>query len=384
MGHALLSASGAYRWLNCTPSARLEEKLDDTSSVYAQEGTLAHELAELQLIYELKEITKRTYNTRVKKIRAHELFTKDMPDHVEKYTDFVMEKYAEAIGHTKDALIFLEQKLDFSTYVPKGFGTGDCIIIADGTLEIIDLKYGKGVEVSAENNPQMRLYALGALEEYGYIYDISTIKMTIAQPRLDNFSTEEIPVTKLVFWGMTTVKEAGLLAFKGDGELKAGDWCKFCKVKATCKERAYTLLAVGEKHNRQNPNLLNIEEIAEILKQADDIQSWAKDVQDHALKEARDNGVKFPGWKLVEGRSNRKYKDPDKVAKVLIKNGYEENKIYKPKEVLGITALQKEIGKKKFTTLLKDLIIKPQGKPTLALEDDKRPELNSAAADFDL
>lgn len=382
--HALLSASAAYRWLNCTPSARMTENLEDTQSVYAAEGTLAHSLAELQLRYQLKLITKATYNKELKKIKANELYSEDMPDEVEKYTGHVFEKLTEAQSHTPDTLIFLEQRLDFSKYVPDGFGTGDCIIIADETLEVVDLKYGKGVEVSAENNPQMMLYALGALEEYGFIYDIERVRMTIAQPRLDNFSTWEISVIDLETWAEGELTDKAKEAWEGTGTCNAGEWCKFCKVKATCKARAEAVLAISEQYQEQDPNLLSIDEIAGILHKAEEIQAWAKDIQDYALEQARDNGIKYPGWKLVEGRSNRTYSDKDKVYKVLIADGFEESKILKEPELLGITAMEKAIGKKKFNTVLKDLILKPEGKPTLVVESDNRPELNSAEKDFDL
>lgn len=382
--HALLSASAAERWLNCTPSARLTEKLEDAGSVYAAEGTLAHSLGELELRYQLKQITKGTYTKELKKIQENELYSEDMPDQVEKYTSYVFERLAEAKSHTPDALIFLEQRLDFSKYVPDGFGTGDCIIIADGIMEIIDLKYGKGIEVSAEDNPQMKLYALGAVEEYGFIYDIDLVRMTILQPRLDNISTWEIPVHSLFDWADVELTAKAKEAWEGTGEFTAGDWCKWCKVKATCKARAEAVIAIAEKFELKDPNLLNPEEIAEILHKSDEIQSWAKELQDYALEQARDNNVKFPGWKLVEGRSNRKYADDGEVQLTLTGAGYEEAKILKEPELLGITAMEKVLGKKKFNELLANLIIKPPGKPALVVESDKRPELDSVESDFDL
>lgn len=381
--HALLSASSAERWIHCTPSARLTEKIEDTGSVYAQEGTLAHSLAELELRYQLKLITQNTYNKELKQLKASELYTEDMPDQVEKYTEYVFERFAEAKSHTPDALIFLEQRLDFSKYVPEGFGTGDCIIIADGTMEIIDLKYGKGVEVTADNNAQMMLYALGALEEYNFIYDIDRVRMTIGQPRLNNFSTAEITVEELQEWATNIVIPAAEQAFKGDGEMSAGDWCKWCKVKSTCKTRAKAITDVAEKYELKDPNLMTNDEIAEILHKVDEIQAWAKDIQEYALNQARDNNIKYPGWKLVEGRSNRKYSDEDAVAGVLITEGMTEEQIF-IKKLKGITDMEKALGKKTFTNLLQDFIIKPPGKPTLVIESDKRPELNSVEADFDL
>jgi hypothetical protein len=382
--HALLSASSAHRWLNCTPSARLTEHLPDTTSVYAEEGTLAHALADLELSYQLKEITKNTYNRKLKAIKKHELYTEDMSDYVEIYTGYVLESLAYAQSHTSDALIFLEQKLDFSKWVPEGFGTGDCTIIADDLMEVIDFKYGKGVEVSAASNPQMMLYALGALEVFGWIYDIQTISMTIVQPRLDNISTWGISVKQLLEWADTELKEKARAAWEGTGECFAGDWCKFCKVKARCKARADAMLAIADQYNREDPNLMSVEEIAEILHSAEEIQAWAKDIQAYALDQARDHGVKFPGWKMVEGRSNRKIEDEAALTERLLAEGYTEDQIYKPKTLEGITTLEKVVGKKRFALLSDGLIIKPPGRPTLVTEDDRRPEINSAEADFDL
>ena len=381
--HALLSASSAERWLNCTPSARITEYMPETTSEYAAEGRLAHALGELELSYQLKEITKRTYDRRLKDIRKHELYSEEMPDYIEIYTNYVFEKLAEAQSHTPDALIFLEQRLDFSRWVPDGFGTGDCIIIADDLMEVIDLKYGKGVEVSAEDNPQMKLYALGALEAFGWIYNIQHVRMTIMQPRIDNISTWEISAEKLLAWADTELKQKAQAAWEGAGECVAGDWCRFCKAKATCKARADAALAVAEQYHYQGPHLMSVEDVAEILHKAEELQAWAKDVQDFALEQARDHNVRYPGWKLVEGRSNRKYSDETEVANVLKAEGLTEEEIFN-KKVKGITEMEKQLGKKRFQTLLTKLIIKPPGKPTLVVESDKRPEINSVESDFDL
>lgn len=378
--HALLSASSAERWLNCTPSARLSEEYEDTTSPYAAEGTLAHDLGELILQLELKQITKRKFNSELKKIKDHEMFYEGMVDDVEDYTNYVIETYHEAVAKTKDAQIFLEQKLDFSMYVPEGFGTGDCTIIADGEMEIIDLKFGKGVEVSPVNNSQLKLYALGAYEKYGFIYGVEKITMTIAQVRLNNISSWTITSKMLEEWAENELKEKAEIAYEGKGETVPGIWCTFCKVRNTCRARADMNLGLYEKYD-QHPNLLNEKEIAEILGQASDIQKWAKEMQDYALDEAL-KGTKFPGFKLVEGRSNRKIEDEEGLAKVLLKEGYEEDKIYKPKTLEGITKLEKAVGKKKLTELGQTFIIKPDGKPTLVSEDDKRPELDSVEEDF--
>lgn len=378
--HALLSASSAERWLNCTPSARLTEKIQDTTSQYAAEGTLAHSIGELQLQLALKLITKRQFNTELKKIKEHELYYEGMLDEVEDYTNYVLEQYNAAVSRSKDAVIFLEEKLDFSNYVPEGFGTGDCIIIADGEMEIIDLKFGKGVEVSPIENPQLMLYALGAYEKYGFIYGVEKITVTIAQVRLNNISSWTISAELLVNWAENTLKLKAKLAFNGAGDAVPGKWCTFCKVRQTCRARAKANLEFYNTNN-QDPKLLSIEEIAEILGQVDEIEKWAKELKQYALDEAL-KGTKYPGWKLVEGRSNRVIDNPDALVKVLIEEGYDEEKLYKPKALEGITNLEKLVGKKKFNELAADLISKPPGKPTLVPLDDKRPELDSAEEDF--
>ncbi|KEI96576.1 hypothetical protein N496_15440 [Clostridium botulinum A2B3 87] len=377
--HAILSASGASRWLACPPSARLEENYPNKSSEFAKEGTLAHELGELGLKKNLELISTRKYNSEVKKIQANELFTKDMPDYVEVYVDTCMEKVAEAKAKTPDALFKIEQRLDFSEWVPDGFGTGDFVIIADGTMEICDLKYGKGVPVSAVNNKQMRLYALGAIAEFSFLYDIENIKMTIIQPRLDSISTDEMKVEELLKWAEEELKPIAKLAFEGKGEFCAGDHCKFCRAKAVCKARADKNMKLAQ-YDFQEPNTLDNNDIAFILGKADELINWAKDVQEYALEQAL-KGEEFDGFKVVEGRSNRKWTDEEKIGKILLGQGFLEDIIY-TKKLTGITNMEKAIGKKEVTKLLGDYIIKPQGKPTLATITDKRPVYNSAEADF--
>ncbi|EPY2290999.1 DUF2800 domain-containing protein [Clostridium sporogenes] len=377
--HAILSASGASRWLACPPSARLEENYPNKSSEFAKEGTLAHELGELGLKKNLELITTRKYNSEFKKIEADKLFTKDMPDYVEVYVDTCMEKVAEAKAKTPDALFKIEQRLDFSEWVPDGFGTGDFVIIADGTMEICDLKYGKGVPVSAVNNKQMRLYALGAIAEFSFLYDIENIKMTIIQPRLDSISTDEMEVEELLKWAEEELKPIAKLAYEGKGEFYAGDHCKFCRAKAICKARADKNMELA-KYDFQEPNTLDNNDIAFILGKADELISWAKDVQEYALEQAL-QGEEFDGFKVVEGRSNRKWADEEKIGKILLGQGFLEDIIY-TKKLTGITNMEKAIGKKEVNKLLGDYIIKPQGKPTLATIKDKRPVYNSAEADF--
>ncbi|WMJ79562.1 DUF2800 domain-containing protein [Clostridium sp. MB40-C1] len=377
--HAILSASGASRWLACPPSARLEENYPNTSSEFAKEGTLAHELGELTLQKELKLISTRKYNSAVKKIKENKLFTADMPDYVEIYVDTCLEKVAAAKAKTPDALFKIEQKLDFSEWVPEGFGTGDFVIIADGTMEICDLKYGKGVPVSAIGNKQMRLYALGAIAEFSFLYDIEDIKMTIIQPRLDSISTDEMSVESLLKWAEEELKPIAELAFKGEGKFSAGDHCKFCRAKAVCKARADKNMELAQ-YDFQEPKTLDNNDIAFIISRVDELASWAKDVQEYALGQAL-KGEEFDGFKVVEGRSNRKWVDEDKVGEILIEQGFLEDIIY-TKKLTGISKMETAIGKKEVTKLLGDYIIKPKGKPTLAPITDKRPIYNSAEADF--
>ena len=376
--HAFLSASGAYRWLNCTPSAKLEQEMPEEHSEYAAEGSFAHKLAELHLSRYLDLVLVKDHRKRYKELKENQFYSQELEDHVKTYVDYCIEKINTARAKTKDAVILLEQKVDFSPWVPNGFGTGDLIVIAAGTLEIVDLKFGKGVPVSAEDNPQMRLYGLGALNQYDCLYDIRTVAMTIMQPRLDSVSTEELAADVLVAWGDEDVKPRAQLAYKGEGEPVAGDHCRFCKVKAVCRARAELNLEMA-KYDFQDPPLLSHDEIADILFKAEELRAWASDVQAYALDQAENHGVKFPGWKLVEGRSNRKYLDDEKVAETLTAAGYEEDRLF-IKSLLGITAMEKFIGKKKFAELLKELVVKPAGKPTLVPESDKRPEINSAAA----
>lgn len=378
--HAFLSASGAHKWLACPPSAQLEAKYPNKSSVYAQEGTLAHELGEITLRLNLGEITKRTFNNKLKTIKENELYKEDMPEYVEKYVLTCMEKVAEAKATTPDAIVKVEQKLDFSDWVPKGFGTGDFVIIADGTLEICDLKYGQGVPVSAKGNPQMRLYALGAIAEFGFLYDIEKVRMTIIQPRLDSVSTDEISVEDLLNWAEKTVKPTAELAIKGEGEFKAGEHCGFCRAKCVCKCRANKNLELA-RYEFRSTDTLSENDIADILGRVEELEKWVKDVKGYALEQAL-QGVKYPGYKVVEGRSNRTYTDTDTVAEELRNAGFEDAQIFKPKELLALTNMEKLVGKKKLAELIGEFIDKPQGKPTLVTEDDKRPEFNSAIADF--
>lgn len=382
--HAILSPSSASRWLACTPAARFEEQFPDRAGEAAAEGTLAHSLAELLLRKHFDLISEAEYEKQIKAISANKLFSSEMRGHADDYADFVIERFNEAKAHTPDAILFLEQKLNLTDYIPEGFGTGDAIIIADGMLDIIDLKYGKGVPVFSTENKQMMLYALGALREFDYMYRVDRVRMTIYQPRIDNVSDWDLPASDLKQWATDELRPKAEMAFKGEGEYVPGPHCQFCKAKAVCKALADQQLEIA-KYEFKDANRLTDADVADILNRADQFSKWIKAIEETALYEAVNNGKKWPGYKLVEGRSNRVYTDQDKVAVTLLKAGFAKEIIYKPKELLGITAMEKTLGKKVFSLHLDELTIKPTGKATLVHESDKRPELNSlekAKADF--
>lgn len=379
MAHALLSASGASRWMACTPSARLEQNFENKTSEHAEEGTLAHDLGELKLRKELEGLSTRSFNSKFKKIQENELFKADMPDYVDVYVDTCIEKVSEAKATTPDAVFKIEQRLDFSEWVPEGFGTGDFVIIADGTMEVCDLKYGKGVPVSAKNNKQMRLYALGAISEFGFLYDIEKVRMTIIQPRLDSISSDEITVEELLKWAEEFVKPKAELAIKGEGEFKSGDHCRFCRAKAVCKTRADKNMELAQ-YEFQVPTTMDNNDIAYVLSKVDELVNWASDVKEYALEQAL-KGEEFDGFKVVEGRSNRKWTSEVDVANALIEQGFKENMIY-TKKLDGIGKIESAIGKKEVQRLLGDYIVKPPGKPTLVPITDKREQYNPAKADF--
>ena len=367
--HAVLSASSAHRWLNCPPSALLAKGHGDTSQA-ALQGTAAHALAEHKLRRALKQQSKRPVS---------EFEDDEMDTLTDDYVEFVLEQYAKAQEASADALIYIEQRLDFSHLVPDGFGTGDCLIIADGTLQVIDLKYGLGVLVEAEANPQLQLYALGALRLFDALFDIEQVTVTIFQPRRENISSWTIPVTELQAWAQTVLKPAAELAASGAGEFAAGSWCQFCPIAPTCRARAEANLTLA-KHEFAPPAELSADEVADVLARIPDLTKWAGDVQDYALSKAL-TGERYAGFKLVAGRSIRKYVDETAVAEAAKAAGYKD--IYK-QSLLTITAMEKLMGKKQFAEILGDLVVKPEGKPTLVPLSDKRPELtvSSAAEDF--
>lgn len=368
--HAYLSASASHRWLSCPPSAKLCAEIRDEASPYAQQGTDAHELCEYKVLLALGED--------VKDPTEHlDFFDTEMDDCTDEYCFYVMEQYAKAKQLCEDPKVLVEQRLDFSKWVPDGFGTGDCLIVADKVLQIIDFKYGLGILVDAENNPQMMCYALGALDIYDGIYDIETVEMTIFQPRRDNISTFSMKKEDLLDWAETVLAPTAQLAYNGEGDFHAGDYCQFCKVKATCRKRAEYNMELAA-YDFELPAKLEESEIATILPKIDSLVSWANDIKDYALQQAL-SGVSYNGFKVVEGKSNRKYTDEAAVASVVFGNGYDPYE----KKLLGITAMTSLLRKKKFEELLGGLVAKPPGKPALVPESDKRPALNTAKDDFD-
>lgn len=375
-GHALLSASGAHRWLACTPSALLEDRFPDKAGTAAEEGTLAHAIVEERLS---RIIAGKRVGKTSTKLRNNPLYRSVMEDHVDTYIAYVMDLYAEAKERTADALLVSEQQVDFSRWVPEGFGTSDTMIIADGVMDIIDFKYGKGVPVEAAGNPQLRLYALGALERYDILYDIHTVRMHIVQPRLDSESCEQMSAEALYQWAEEHVQPRAKQAIGGKGTFAPGEHCRFCRAAATCKARAAAMLdVIGDE---PAPALLTNDEIAILLPRLDEITRWAKQVKDYALAEALAGG-EFPGYKLVEGRSNRVIIDDADAIDILTGEGFLHAQITKMR---GLSELEELVGKKRLGELVGHLIAKPTGKPVLVVETDRREAINtaaSAAADF--
>ena len=368
-GHAILSASSSDRWLHCPPSARLCEAYEDKGSDYAAEGTDAHTLCE----YRLKQALGIPAEDPIENLSW---YNEEMEECAAGYAAYVVELLEAAKQACSDPVVMIEQRVDFSRWVQEGFGTADCILIADGVLNIVDYKHGKGVEVSAVANPQMQLYALGALEIFDGIYDIDTVRMTIFQPRKSNISVDQMDKAGLYEWADTELTQKAHLAYEGQGDFSCGEWCRFCKAKAECRERATANLALA-RYEFQAPALLDDEEIADILGKVDALTAWASDVKEYALQQAI-SGKEWTGWKLVEGRSNRKYTSEAAVAAAVESAGFEPYE----RKVLGVTAMQKLLGKTRFEELLAPYIEKPQGKPALVPESDKRPAMNTAKNDF--
>ena len=367
--HSNLPPSSAGMWIPCNPSAKRNAEVPSTTSSYAAEGTEAHSLCEYKL---QKALGREADDPRP----TLQFLDQEMEDCSDEYVSFVMQNV------TPTSIVMVEQRLDFSAYAPGGFGTGDCVIVTEGNLHIIDFKYGKGIPVSVGSdetgvNPQLACYALGALSAFDGIYDIDTVSMSIMQPRLGIADTYTISKEDLVDWGQTTLAPAAERASKGEGEYVAGDHCRFCKVKATCRKRAEYNLQLA-RYDFAKPDDLEDTEIEAILAKVDNLISWANDIKDYALAEAL-AGKSWTDYKLVEGRSVRKYSNEGEVAKAVIAAGYDPYE----KKVIGITAMTKLLGKEKFNDLLGSFIEKPAGKPTLVPMSDKRPALkNTAKEDF--
>lgn len=368
--HAVLSASASHRWLHCTPSARLELEFDDRTSTAAEEGTAAHALAEHKLRKALK----------LRSDKPCSVFETDEMDALtDNYCTFVLETLAEIKQKCNDPIVLIEQHLDFSCFVPEGFGTGDCVIIADGKLQVIDFKYGLGVLVDAENNPQMMLYALGALNQFEDIYDVKQVAMTIYQPRRDNLTTWTIAVSQLKEWAEKELIPKAKLAWTGEGEYYTGSWCQFCRAAVKCRARTEEKMSLV-KYEFTRPPILTDADIADILPLIDDLTKWASDIWAYATESAANSGKEWPGFKVVEGRSNRKFVDEEAAAEAARQHGYHD--IYK-KSLITLTEMEKLMGKKEFQEALGSLVVKPRGKLTLVPKSDKRMAVDTAAAKSD-
>ena len=371
MAHALLGPSSAARWIACPPSVKLCEQFEDVESEYAKEGSLAHEIAELKVRKLIDPgLTSRKFTAAMKKLKEKELYQEEMQGYTDEYVEFIQE---QMYSHLVTPHVAVEQKVDFSEYVPDGFGTADCILIANDTLHIIDFKYGKGVPVSVENNAQLLLYALGAYLAYEMIYPIEHIKMSIVQPRLANIDTWECSLDYLLEFAKIA-QEKATMALKGEGDFNCGEHCKFCKAKAICKERANVNLELA-KYEFKAADQLTLEEIGEILEKAKDLAKWAEDLKEYALSESL-KGNEVPGWKAVNGRGSRSFKNTDEAIKVLVDNGIAEELLYERK-YLTLAQIEKTVGKKEFNSLVGDLIVMNVGKPTLVEASDKREAITN-------
>lgn len=370
--HALLSASSSHRWLHCTGAPRLEATFPDTTSEYAKEGTLAHELCELKLKKYTTTMAKGTYTRAYNKIKKNELWAPEMDETTDVYLEYIK---SIMLSYKVAPVVVIEKRVDFSQYVPEGFGTADCIILAGDTLHIIDYKHGKGVVVDADHNPQMMLYALGAIHDYSLLYKFNTIKMTIVQPRVNNISEFEMPSDELRKWGEEVVAPKAKEAYEMEGHtFEAGAWCGFCRAKAQCRTRCEHFDAMHMFTN-QDPRLISLEDLGAYLEHGKDIESWYKDIKEYALSESL-AGAEVPGWKAVEGRGSRVFQDGDTAIQTLINGGVDESILYERK-VLTLAQIEKAIGKKEFNELVGDQVVKNPGKPTLVVDTDKRPRITN-------
>lgn len=378
--HALLSPSGGKRWLTCTPSAKLESMLPDSTSEYADEGTAAHALSELLIGYAVGKVSKADYRWQIEVIKKQRHYSVSMHDYCQEFKTYVLERYNECRAKDSSTIILIETRVDLTAYIPGGFGTADIIIISEGKLILIDLKYGQGVPVSSEENEQLMIYALGIIKKYTFIFDFKVAELHIYQPRINNTSSWTVAVSNLLKWAKEVLIPGALAASKGEGDFVPGEHCRFCRAAAPCEARKeYMLNAFKPK---LIPGVITPDQVAEVLSIQADMKAWLTAVEGYALTEAVEKGTKWPGFKLVEGRANRFVKDETKVIEVL-----QEQKIaksdYTKTEMLGITGLENLLGKKKFNELLGEFVATPKGKPTLVPAADKRPELNNPDSVFD-
>ena len=376
-GHARLNASSSHRWMMCPPSVKLSEQFPDKTSVYAEEGTFLHELSELKLHQFLKDMEQSDIDAQYADHRDNEFYTDEAESVTDEYVAFCIETIEAVRASCPDPLIMVEHRLDYSEYVPDGYGTGDLVIVADGIIEVIDFKGGRGVRVDATRNSQLMLYGLGALLEFDPLYDIKSVRMTIVQPRLSNTSSFEIAADELLKWAENAVRPKALQAANGEGELCAGEHCRFCKARYTCRTRSEYHMQLARR-NFKEPDLLTDDEVAEILPVADSLNNWVQDLLAYATQQALD-GKSWPGYKLVAGRSNRKYSSEAEVIKAATDAGYTD--IYKT-SLLGVGDLEKRMGRKAFRDILGKYVIKPTGAPTLVPDSDLRKPYTDAASAF--
>ena len=370
--HALLSASSAHRWLICTASPKLEAEFPDTTSTYAKEGTLAHEICELKLTKYITTMPRGTYTKKLSALKKHELYDPEMDETTDTYLDYVKRT---ALSYSVPPSIQIERRVNFSDYAPDGFGTADCLLLAGDTLHVIDYKHGKGVVVDADHNPQMMLYALGAMHDLALIYRFKTVRMAIVQPRVGSISEFACTADELLHWGETVVNVKATEAMGKSPVFAPGEHCRFCRAKQQCMARCEHYAALESTGRQKDPRLITLEDLGHYLSIADELKKWAEDLQEYALSECL-AGSNVPGWKAVAGRGARSFTDTDKAFAILKKDGIDECLLYK-REPLTLAQIEKELGKKRFTELVGMMVVKTPGKPTLATESDKRPAVTN-------
>jgi len=376
--HALLSASGSERWINCPASPRLEGGFPEETSSYAEEGTLAHELAEIKLRCDLKLMSMDNYRKQVEELRKHPLYYFEMEDEVMVYVNYCKAQYAEAKRVDKHARILIEEKLDLAEWIEGGFGTSDCIVISNCGIEVIDLKFGKGKQVYSEENPQLKCYGRGAMKVAERTTTFNKVTLTIVQPRLDHISSWSLSTKELRDWSDEVLKPKAVEAYTGGGAQVPGDWCQFCKARPRCKALAEMAMVQVRRdfEEHDDPRLINDDELLTLYKNADFISKFLSDVKALVLKEAIE-GKHWEGYKLVEGRSIRQITDEAKVREILEAELYEPDQFLNTK-LKGLGDLEKLLKKAGFESLIGHLVVKPQGAPTLVDESDKREPINSA------